>query len=213
MRLQIALDTVNPEEAKELISRLGRWVDIVEIGTPMLLRYGMEPVKAIHAAFPELTVLADTKIMDAGEYEAAIAYEAGAEIATVMGVANNETIQGCVAAGKKAGKQVMADMMCVLDLETRARELVNLGVDTICVHTAVDIQSRHNPYEELTVIHRAVGNSRCAIAGGLCRETLENVIPYAPAIVIVGGGITGANDPKEAAMAIYSALGTKEDSL
>lgn len=206
MKLQIALDTVDTGGAKALLERLDGLADIAEVGTPMLLHYGMEPVRALRAAFPGLVILADTKIMDAGEYEAAIAYEAGADIATVMGVTNDETVRGCVAAARKAGKKVMADMMCVERLADRAKELAALGVDYICVHAAVDIQARHDPYGELAVIQEAVGSACCAIAGGLSAETVSRVAPYAPEIVIVGNGVTGAADPKAAAKAIKDLL-------
>ena len=45
----------------------------------------MEPVRRIKERFPCLEVLCDTKIMDAGAYEARLAFEAGADYVTVLG--------------------------------------------------------------------------------------------------------------------------------
>lgn len=65
MQLQLALDLVNIPEAKELVKEVEEYVDIVEIGTPVIINEGLRAVKEIKEAFPHLTVLADLKIMDA----------------------------------------------------------------------------------------------------------------------------------------------------
>ena len=57
----------------------------------------MEAVRRIERSFTAKTLLADLKIMDAGEGEASLAFEAGAGIVTVLGVAHDETIRArCV---------------------------------------------------------------------------------------------------------------------
>ncbi len=70
MKLQIALDTCTTEEATDILYTVGEYIDIIEVGTPMILDYGMELVRTLSEKFPAKIVLADTKIMDAGEYEA-----------------------------------------------------------------------------------------------------------------------------------------------
>lgn len=202
MKLQIALDTVNTAEALSIVGEIKNSLDIVEIGTPMIIHYGMEPVTKMAAEYPELTVLADTKIMDAGEFEAEMAFHAGAGIVTVMGVTHDETVAGAVKAAKKYNGKIMADMMCAENLEERARQLVSLGVAYICVHTAVDVQNTQSPYDSLVKIQQTVGSEHCAIAGGLNASTVEKVVPYQPEVVIVGNGITGQADRKGVAESI-----------
>lgn len=97
MELQLALDLVNIPEAKEVVAEVAEFIDIVEIGTPVVINEGLHAVKAIKEAFPHLRVLADLKIMDAGGYEVMKASEAGADIITVLGVSDDSTIKGAVA--------------------------------------------------------------------------------------------------------------------
>ena len=78
MKLQIALDDISLEDALRLVESIRKDIDIIEVGTPMAIQYGMEAVRRMKQAFPEKEVLADLKIMDAGEYEASEAFEAGA---------------------------------------------------------------------------------------------------------------------------------------
>ncbi|MFD0050898.1 3-hexulose-6-phosphate synthase [Actinomycetes bacterium NPDC127524] len=200
MELQLALDLVNIEEAKKLIKEVEDHIDIVEIGTPVVINEGLRAVKEIKEAFPSLKVLADLKIMDAAGYEVMKASEAGADIVTILGAAENESIKGAVEEAKKQGKKILVDMIAVKDIEGRAKELDELGADYICVHTGYDLQAvGQNSFEDLMAIKRVVKNAKTAVAGGIKLETLPEVLKAQPDLVIVGGGITGQDDKKAAA--------------
>ena len=206
MKLQLALDTVDIKTALNIIGLTIQHIDIVEIGTPMIIEYGMEAIRTVKAKYPDLCVLADTKIMDAGAYEAKMAFDAGADIVTVMGVTHDETVVGAVESARNAGGEILVDMMCVHEMGSRAKELVTLGARYICVHTAVDIQSRSDPFQDLALVRKAVGSGNAAIAGGVSLQTVNRLLPYRPAIVIVGGAITGQVDMGLAASTIKKAL-------
>jgi 3-hexulose-6-phosphate synthase len=200
MELQLALDLVNIPEAKELVKEVEQHIDIVEIGTPVVINEGLRAVKEIKEAFPKLKVLADLKIMDAAGYEVMKASEAGADIITILGAAEDESIKGAVEEAKKQGKKILVDMIAVKDLEGRAKELDEFGVDYICVHTGYDLQAvGQNSFEDLRAIKRVVKNAKTAIAGGIKMDTLPEVVKAQPDLVIVGGGITGQDDKKAVA--------------
>ncbi|MGE1198240.1 3-hexulose-6-phosphate synthase [Priestia megaterium] len=200
MELQLALDLVNIPEAIELVKEVEEHIDIVEIGTPVVINEGLHAVKAVKEAFPNLKVLADLKIMDAAGYEVMKASEAGADIITILGTAEDMSIKGAVEEAKKQGKKVLVDMIAVKDLTGRAKEVDAMGVDYICVHTGYDLQAvGKNSFEDLQTIKSVVKNAKTAIAGGIKLETLSEVIKVNPDLVIVGGGITGQADKKAAA--------------
>lgn len=200
MKLQLALDLVDIPRAIDLIKEVEEHVDVVEIGTPVVINEGLKAVKEVKAAFPDLTVLADLKIMDAAGYEVSQASAAGADIITILGAAEDESIKGAVEEAKKQGKQILVDMIAVKDIETRAKELDELGADYICVHTGYDLQAvGQNSFEDLHTIKSVVKNAKTAIAGGIKLETLAEVVKHQPDLVIVGGGITSKEDKKAAA--------------
>lgn len=204
MELQLALDLVNITEAKQLVAEVAEHIDIVEIGTPVVINEGLRAVKEMKEAFPSLRVLADLKIMDAGGYEVMKASEAGADIITVLGVSDDSTIKGAVEEAKKQNKKIMVDMINVKDIEGRAKEIDSLGVDYICVHSGYDHQAAgKNSFEELTAIKRVVKHAKTAIAGGIKLSTLPEVIQANPDLVIVGGGITGQADKKATAAEMH----------
>src|SRR5439155_25171482 len=70
MRFQLAIDTQALSEAEALVSRVRHLVDLVEVGTPLLIREGVGAVRRLRAVFPDLTLVADLKIADGGHFEA-----------------------------------------------------------------------------------------------------------------------------------------------
>jgi 3-hexulose-6-phosphate synthase len=201
-QLQLALDG-DLSSSLAVLAAVRPYIDIAEIGTPLIYREGVAAVKMLRAAYPDLTLLADLKIMDAGDEEAAIAFEAGADIVTVLGVTTDETISGAVAAARRYGGRVLADMMQVADMARRAARLLGLGCDWLCVHTAYDLQQGGaTPLEHLRNLRARLPDAPLAVAGGVKLTTLEGVLAFAPQIVVVGGAITRAAEPAAVARAM-----------
>jgi len=197
MELQLALDLVTLAEAKAMLRALGDAIDIAEIGTPFIVRDGVGAVEAIRRDFPRLRILADLKIMDAGEYETRLALGAGANIVTVLGLSDDATVRSAVAEARRSGQAIMVDMIGVADIEKRAREIDALGVDYICVHTATDVQvSGRNPLDELQRVKKVVSHARTAVAGGINLGSIAAIARERPDVVIVGSGITAQDDPR-----------------
>ncbi|MEK4403756.1 3-hexulose-6-phosphate synthase [Sporosarcina sp. FSL K6-6792] len=207
MKLQLALDLVNIPEAIELIKEVEEYIDIVEIGTPVINKEGLKAVAEVKAAYPNLEVLADLKIMDAAGYEVGNASAAGADIITILAQAEDSSIKGAVEAAKKLDKKILVDMIAVKDIKTRAAELDLMGVDYICVHTGYDLQAEgKDSFADLRTIKSIVKNAKTAIAGGIKLETLPEVIKAQPDLIIVGGGITSKDDKKAEAAQIQKLI-------
>ena len=66
MELQLAIDLLNKEEAAKLAQKVEEYVDIVEIGTPIVINEGLPAVQHLNENINNAKVLADLKIMDAG---------------------------------------------------------------------------------------------------------------------------------------------------
>lgn len=207
MKLQLALDDITLEKAVELVKKVEEHIDIIEVGTPMVIEYGMEAVRTMKKNFPEKEVLADLKIMDAGYYEAEEALKAGADYITVLGVTDNLTIKGCVDAAAAYNGQVVVDMICVADLEGRIKKVEELGVDFVSVHIGVDQQAAgRTPIDDLKIMSSTATKAKVSVAGGISVKTIDEYKKYAPDVVIVGSGITHAENSLLAAAELKNAI-------
>ena len=88
MKLQLAIDLLDQKEAK-LAQEVEEFIDIVEIGTPIVINEGLSAVEHMSKSVTNTQVLADLKIMDAASYEVSQAVKFGADIITILGVSED----------------------------------------------------------------------------------------------------------------------------
>lgn len=207
--LQVALDFVDMDRAMRLAEEaVAGGADWLEAGTPLIKSVGLDAVRRLKQRFPQHTVVADLKIMDAGRIEVEYAAKAGAGVISVLAAASDTTIAECVEAGRHYGVKVVGDLINIADPVSRARELAALGVDYIDVHTPIDVQMQGKfPFDTLRAIAEAVDTPLC-VAGGITSETAADAIASGARVVIVGGSITKAPDATAATRTLREALDT-----
>ena len=197
LELQLAIDLLNKEEAAKLAQKVEEYVDIVEIGTPIVINEGLPAVQHLNENINNAKVLADLKIMDAADYEVSQAVKYGADIVTILGVAEDASIKAAVEEAHKHGKALLVDMIAVQNLEQRAKELDEMGADYI---------AGKSPLDSLRTVKSVIKNSKVAVAGGIKPDTIKDIVAEDPDLVIVGGGIANADDPVEAAKQCRAAI-------
>ncbi len=210
-RLQVALDFVELVRALKVArAAVEGGADVIEAGTPLIKSEGLDAVRKLRELFPDRTIVADMKTMDAGRVEAEAAAKAGANVMTVCGSASETTIRECVEAGRHFGCQVAADLLGVSDPVAFAKRAAKLGVAWLNVHCAIDAQMHGADPLELLRRLRPVTSLTLAAAGGLNSETAGAAAEAGADVVVVGGAITKAVDPRQAAADIRRAIDTRE---
>lgn len=208
MKLQLAIDLEDIQGAINLIRKTKDSIDIFEYGTPLVINFGLEGLQKIRTEFPDITLLADLKIMDVASYEVTQAFKYGADITTILGVAEDQSIKDAIKTAHEAGKEILVDMMGVQDIENRAREVDEFGADYVGTHTGYDLQALgQNPFEAFNLIKNNVSKTKTAIAGGIKLSESEEIKKANPDLLIVGGAISTADDPAEAAAEFKKILG------
>ncbi len=213
--LQVALDLMQLNRsiviAHEAVDGGADWI---EAGTPLIKSEGAEAVRALRREFPNRKIIADTKTMDVGSFEVEIMAKAGADIVTVLGLADDATIEEAVMAGRKYGAEIMVDMINVPDRIQRAKEVEKLGAAYICMHMGIDTQMRGEepPIDVLRKIVDAV-SIPVAVAGGITAENAGEYVEAGATDVIVGGAIIKTEDIRGAAENVKKAMsGAKVDT-
>lgn len=206
MKLQVAMDVLTVEAALELAGKVAEYVDIIELGTPLVKNAGLAAVTAVKTAHPDKIVFADMKTMDAGELEAEIAFNAGADLVSVLGSADDSTIAGAVKAAKAHNKGIVVDLIGVADKVTRAKEARALGAKFVEMHAGLDEQAK--PGYNLDVLLNAGEEARVpfSVAGGVNLSTIEAVQRAGADVAVVGGSIYSADDPAVAAKELKAAI-------
>lgn len=204
--LQFAMDGAdkrNLEDALSMIDSVVDQMDILEVGTSYILRYGMDAVRRFKEAYPGKLILADMKIMDGGYHHAAMGCRAGADIVTILGVSDETTIRNAVRAAHENDKEIMVDLICVSDKEAVITRCEELGADYICVHAGVDAQAQGaDPYADLEIVKQLAKSCRVAVAGGIDEHTVGEICQLGPDIVIVGSAIHSSPNCIQAAKEI-----------
>jgi len=201
--IQMALDSLDFDATVALAEQVADSVDIFEIGTPCIKHNGINLVKELRARFPEKLLLVDLKTMDAGAYEAAPFYEAGADICTVLGVSGLATCAGVIGAANACSAEAQIDLINVGDKAACALATVEAGAQIVGVHTGLDAQAAGDtPFNDLALIADLGLDVRVSVAGGINQSTVQDVVRAGADIIVVGAAIYGAASPADAAREI-----------
>ncbi len=200
MKLQLALDTPDLALGLDLAGKTAMHIDVIEAGTPLLIREGIRAVRELRRRFRGRPIVADIKVIDAGEPIAELAFAAGASIVTVLGCASNEVIERVVHSARRYDGMVMADSLSVGDIAGRASELRQLGVNSLCLNRR-GLKRTRNREERIRMIEELIETIELPVyvAGGIDNAELTSLRHLPLAGVIVGAAIAEAPSPGEAA--------------
>jgi len=192
--VQISLDLTTIADALETAEMaIGAGVDWLEAGTPLIIAEGMNSVRALRKAFPEVPIVADLKAMDGGWSEAKLVAKAGATHVVVMERAHKETVQEVVRAGRDFGVKVMCDNMAAEDMVAAAARIQELGCDFVVHHIGYDHRRgiaaaggpMPSPLDQLREVVQAVSIPVQAV-GGLSAEQAMRTPEYGAPLVVLG---------------------------
>ena len=206
MKLQFAMDTLTIDAALELAAAAAPSVDILELGTPLIKAAGFPAITAVKKAHPDKIVFADLKTMDAGELEADQAFQAGADLVTVLGVAGDSTIAGAVKAAKEHGKGIVVDLIGSPDKAARAAEVVALGAEFVEMHAGLDEQAEDGFTFSTLLDEGKKSGVAFSVAGGVKIDTIASVQEAGARVAVAGAAIYGADDVAAAAAELRAAI-------
>ena len=194
------MDVRTIDEALHLMDEVAEYIDIAEIGSPLIVSEGVRAVEAIKTAYPDKTVLADIKCCDGGYTIGTYAYEAGADIATLLAVATDMTVQRFVEAAQKYGKKVLVDILNMDNIEERARVLLDLGADYVGMHASADaVRPNEVALTRIKRLMDVVPRNQVSVSNALDWSNIEKVLALRPEIVVVSKPILNAENRREAA--------------
>jgi bifunctional enzyme Fae/Hps len=195
--LQIALDAPSLEGAKKVLEQLpGSDRIIIEVGTPLIKRYGTRVISDLRQVAKDKFMIADLKTLDVGKVEADIAYEDTADAVVAAGLAPPETLDATVHEAKRLGIYAFIDMLNVENVLEKLQSLKNFP-DVVILHRGIDQETgRSCGLERIQMIRQAFPNKKflVAVAGGIVPETAKEALEKGADILIVGRYVTQSKD-------------------
>ncbi|MBT8171256.1 bifunctional 5,6,7,8-tetrahydromethanopterin hydro-lyase/3-hexulose-6-phosphate synthase [Candidatus Bathyarchaeota archaeon] len=199
--LQIALDVPNVERVKKIISELPESDRIIlEVGTPLLKKYGVNVIRDLRKVAKDMFIVADLKTLDVGKVEVDLAFEETADAVVVAGLATPETINKFIKEAKRLGIYAIMDLMNVDNPVDKLRSLKQLP-DVAILHRAIDAEKTGKTrWDIINEIKQTFQDKKCllAVAGGITPESAPIALANGADIIIVGRYITQSKDVERA---------------
>ncbi|AGF58714.1 3-hexulose-6-phosphate synthase [Clostridium saccharoperbutylacetonicum] len=206
MKLQVAIDRVSFEKAKNLTEIFDGLAEVIEIGTSLIKDYGLLKLKELTSKKNTSKLLGDIKTSDEGAYEFKQGFKQGFDILTVMGSAALETIDKCYEASEQNNGTMMIDLLECSD--EKIKEISHFKNAIYCIHASIDREKLLNPAKTVKEFkERFPQVNRIAVAGGITLDCIPELSKHNIELVIVGSAITDAENPVQKAKQFKEAMG------
>lgn len=203
MKLQIAFDITDLDQAIEIGKKVAEHSDILEVGTLLIYKHGVKAIERFREEFPKQTILADVKIIDRGKEAVATIAAAGADWITVMAGTGKEVIHSAATMAHQCNMKVMLDLVDASSLGQSALEAKNLGADALLFHQAYDEKDALILLDKWEMVR---GNTQLPIfvSAKINRSSIFNILNIKPDGIVIGKSIIDADDPAQEAEYFYN---------
>lgn len=219
--LQVALDLDNEDRMRSIIRDLPKRERIlIEAGTPLVKKFGVEIISKIREERPGAFIIADLKTLDVGRVEVRMAADETADAVAISGLGTNESIEKAIHECSKQGIYSILDMMNVSDIPSKLEEL-KLKPNIVLLHRNIDSETmRDNDGEQqsewgnIKDIKSKLGKrGLIAVAGGVTPEKVDTALANGANIIIAGRYIIGSSDVRRAAEDFLRYLPQDSDTM
>lgn len=201
-KLQLALDLTDLDKALSIAKKVGNEVDIIEVGTVLAIESGLNSVRETRKTLPQATILADIRIIKAGGKLAKMAYDAGADIVTIMSDATKETFEAVLKQKEmEASREILIEINDTYT-EDMLSQWQKYGLTHLIYHRGSEITTSNDSWSEIDFneIKRLYDlGFKVYVTGGI---GLEEIVLFEGTPVecfIIGRTIANAENPAESA--------------
>lgn len=199
--LQISLDIPELERNKKIIAELpGSDRIILEVGTPLIKRYGARIINDLRQVAKDVFMVADLKTLDVGKVEVDIAYDETADAVVAAGLGPAETLDSFIHEAKRLGIYAVVDMLNVEDPLKKLKSIKEFP-DVVILHRGIDQETgRSLGLDLIQEIKQTFKDKKflVAVAGGIVPETAKEALAKGADIIIVGRYVTQSKDIERA---------------
>ncbi|MCX9082710.1 MAG: bifunctional 5,6,7,8-tetrahydromethanopterin hydro-lyase/3-hexulose-6-phosphate synthase [Candidatus Methanoperedens sp.] len=193
--LQVAFDMPDIDAVKNILKQVPQSDHlIIEAGTPLIKRYGVNVVQSIREARPNSFVVADLKTLDTGNLEARMVADATADAIVISGLAPISTIEKAIKEARKTGIYSVIDMLNV-DKPMSILKALTVKPNVVELHRAIDTEGKsEHAWGDIQAMKKLSERMLVAVAGGIRVDSVKEALKSGADIIVVGRAITKAKD-------------------
>ncbi|WP_094227206.1 bifunctional 5,6,7,8-tetrahydromethanopterin hydro-lyase/3-hexulose-6-phosphate synthase [Methanolobus psychrotolerans] len=208
--LQVALDNPNISAILSIVSQIPKSDHVIlEAGTPLIKRYGVDVISKLREIRPDAFIVADLKTLDTGNLEARMVADATADAIVVSALAPIATVNKVIEEAHKTGIYAFMD---TLNCDDPVAVLKKLDVlpDVVELHRGIDIEGTAHAWGSIEAIKALSPKILVAVAGGVRIDTMPDALAAGADILVVGRAITNAKDVRQVAEKFIEGLNNPE---
>ncbi|QLC49063.1 bifunctional 5,6,7,8-tetrahydromethanopterin hydro-lyase/3-hexulose-6-phosphate synthase [Methanolobus zinderi] len=208
--LQVALDNPNLPVIQEIVSQIPKSDHVIlEAGTPLIKRYGVDVVTKLREIRPDAFIVADLKTLDTGNLEARMVADATADAIVVSALAPVATLNKAIEEAHKTGIYAIMDTLNCDDPVAVLKQLDVLP-DVVELHRGIDIEETEHAWGNIDEIKALSPKLLVAVAGGVRINTMPQALKAGADVLVVGRAITNAKDVRQVAEKFIEGLNNPE---
>ncbi|ADE35767.1 bifunctional 5,6,7,8-tetrahydromethanopterin hydro-lyase/3-hexulose-6-phosphate synthase [Methanohalophilus mahii] len=208
--LQVALDNPNLEAVLNVVRQLPKSDHLIlEAGTPLIKRYGVDVITKLREVKPDAFIVADLKTLDTGNLEARMVADATADAIVVSALAPIPTLEKAISEAHKTGIYAVMDTLNQPDPMAVLKELNELP-DVVELHRAIDVEDTAYAWGSIDAIKELSPKILVAVAGGVRVHTIPDALKAGADILVVGRAITNSKDIRQSAEQFVEGLNKPE---
>ncbi|MCS3923548.1 bifunctional 5,6,7,8-tetrahydromethanopterin hydro-lyase/3-hexulose-6-phosphate synthase [Methanosalsum natronophilum] len=208
--LQVALDNPNIDAILNVIQQIPKSDHVIlEAGTPLIKRYGVDVVSRIREVKPDAFIVADLKTLDTGNLEARMVADSTADAIVVSALAPIPTLNKAIDEAHKTGIYAVMDTLNHPDPVSILKKLDKLP-DVVELHRAIDVEDTEHAWGSIEEIKQLSPKILVAVAGGIRVHTIPDALKAGADILVVGRAITNAKDVRQVAETFIENLNKPE---
>jgi bifunctional enzyme Fae/Hps len=208
--LQVALDNPNLPVIQEIVRQIPKSDHVIlEAGTPLIKRYGVDVITKLREIRPDAFIVADLKTLDTGNLEARMVADATADAIVVSALAPIATMNKAIEEAHKTGIYAIMD---TLNCDDPVAVLKKLDVlpDVVELHRGIDIEETEHAWGNIDDIKALSPKILVAVAGGVRINTMPQALKAGADVLVVGRAITNAKDVRQVAEKFIEGLNNPE---
>lgn len=200
-KLQLALDTTDFYDALKVTQQTAQFIDIIEIGTILGVCEGTNAIRSMKALFPNHIVLADVRIIKAGEIISREIFKNNADWISIVSDASLDTLSNTWKITQQMNKDLQIEFGEHWSWEdcTLWREM---GISQVIYHRSSEVKEQEEEWgeKEFSIIRKlAEMGFKVSITGGVTKEEIPLFKDVPIFAFIAGRSIRKANNPTLAA--------------